>query len=127
MARGTTASMAMVAPSSNWTTRDPTTVLSNVCNHSVNNQTEPYVSMSPTNLITPAVAEDIVCLMSSGSIAASRDLMQQSATTGHQVNQSSNPQIDKSSNIECIVCGDKSSGKHYGQFTCEGKNSFKNM
>lgn len=23
--------------------------------------------------------------------------------------------------ITCVVCGDKSSGKHYGQFTCEGK------
>ncbi len=23
--------------------------------------------------------------------------------------------------INCVVCGDKSSGKHYGQFTCEGK------
>ena len=22
--------------------------------------------------------------------------------------------------ITCVVCGDKSSGKHYGQFTCEG-------
>ena len=28
----------------------------------------------------------------------------------------------KAQNIECVVCTDKSSGKHYGQFTCEGKS-----
>ncbi|XP_071488626.1 nuclear receptor subfamily 2 group F member 1-B-like isoform X2 [Diadema setosum] len=31
---------------------------------------------------------------------------------------------NNSQHIECVVCHDKSSGKHYGQFTCEGCKSF---
>lgn len=62
---------------------------------------------------------------SSGPInSISRDLVQQSTTPGSQANssQSGGSQIDsKNQVIECVVCGDKSSGKHYGQFTCEGK------
>lgn len=38
-------------------------------------------------------------------------------------NGSSTPD-SKSQHIECVVCHDKSSGKHYGQYTCEGCKSF---
>lgn len=47
-------------------------------------------------------------------------------TTSSSSSSSSSSSMDKqqSQQIECIVCGDKSSGKHYGQFTCEGCKSF---
>ena len=45
------------------------------------------------------------------------------STTGSNNNNNSTDAI-KASQIECVVCSDKSSGKHYGQFTCEGCKSF---
>ena len=41
----------------------------------------------------------------------------------HSSLDSGNKSEDDHTDIECVVCGDKSSGKHYGQFTCEGKKN----
>lgn len=74
---------------------------------------------APSSL-TPNGANSVI-----SSNLNSRDMVQQSTTPSSQANstQSGGSQSDQkqATNIECIVCGDKSSGKHYGQFTCEGK------
>lgn len=77
-------------------------------------------SGTPTSITSNGTSNSVI---SSG--LNSRDLVQQSTTPSSQANssQSGGSQSDQKNqqNIECIVCGDKSSGKHYGQFTCEGK------
>ena len=46
------------------------------------------------------------------------------STAGSAPSSAPSPSSDDKNgqNMTCVVCGDKSSGKHYGQFTCEGKN-----
>merc|ERR1719195_1647059 len=58
-------------------------------------------------------------LVSSVTPVPASDVSQQSSD-----NESGGAKDENGQDIVCVVCNDKSSGKHYGQFTCEGCKSF---
>ncbi|CAB4068563.1 NR2F3 [Lepeophtheirus salmonis] len=106
--------MALVASPTTSVWRDPNIMSASA--NSITSLNPPSASPdslvgSTTHLIHHHISSDSISPAISSGIVASIEHAKPS-------------ELSESSDINCVVCGDKSSGKHYGQFTCEGCKSF---
>ena len=108
--------MALVAPpTSVW--RDPSLLASAPSITSMSMSSLPLhhalngggLSPGDTGAVSPGLGSAVTPI-------PPRDVSQQSSD-----NESGGTKDENGQEISCVVCNDKSSGKHYGQFTCEGE------
>ena len=84
-------------------------------------QHTPQQTPGPTDTISTSIGATSPQQLNSANSSSSSNSSSSNINNNNNVT-SQTPTESKV--IECVVCNDKSSGKHYGQFTCEGCKSF---
>lgn len=117
-----------------WSSHIPASMTGNNNNNNgsssgISGGTDDLTSLGP--LVPPLTKQELLQQQqqqqSNGHTTSSGSSMTPNSQANSTQSGSSGSQLDvkpNQQNVECVVCGDKSSGKHYGQFTCEGKEIF---
>ena len=108
--------MALVAPpTSVW--RDPNLMASPSSGISSMSMSSLPLHHALGGGLSPGASSPPLATSTSTPLPPSDTVSQQSSD-----NESGGAKDENGQDIVCVVCNDKSSGKHFGQFTCEGRS-----